>query len=105
MKKDLHPPYISTKVICNGCGTQWETNSTVKEIDVEICSQCHPYYTGKQKLVDVAGRVDKFKARQAAASSKQAERAQQASKQTRKQSGTGKSKPSQSKGASRQSKT
>ena len=67
MKKGLHPEYKVTKVTCNGCNTSFETHSTVDTITVEICSNCHPFYTGKQKLVDVAGRVDKFKARQAAA--------------------------------------
>lgn len=70
MKKDIHPDYIKTQVVCNGCGTSWEAHSTVKKIEVEICSACHPFFTGKQKLVDIAGRVDKFKARQAAASKK-----------------------------------
>jgi large subunit ribosomal protein L31 len=67
MKSGIHPEYMATKVKCNGCGTAFETHSTVPEITVEICSNCHPFYTGKQKLVDTAGRVDKFKARQAAA--------------------------------------
>jgi large subunit ribosomal protein L31 len=53
-----------TKVHCNSCDTKFETHSTVPEITVEICSNCHPFYTGKQKLIDTAGRVDKFKARQ-----------------------------------------
>lgn len=67
MKASIHPEYMATKVTCNGCKTTFETHSTVPEITVEICSNCHPFYTGKQKLVDTAGRVDKFKARQAAA--------------------------------------
>src|SRR3990167_10992646 len=67
MKKDIHPEYKKTLVHCNGCNTEFETHSTVDKITVEICSQCHPFYTGKQKLVDVAGRVDRFKAKQAAA--------------------------------------
>lgn len=67
MKSDLHPEYVLTKVKCNGCGNAFETHSTVPEITVEICSNCHPFYTGKQKLVDTAGRVDKFNARRAAA--------------------------------------
>lgn len=58
---------METTVHCNGCNTTFTTHSTVKEINVEICSNCHPFYTGKQKLVDTAGRVDRFKARQAAA--------------------------------------
>jgi large subunit ribosomal protein L31 len=68
MKTGIHPQYISTQVKCNGCGITFETHSTVAEITVEICSNCHPFYTGKQKLIDTAGRVDKFRARQQAAS-------------------------------------
>lgn len=67
MKSGIHPNYIPTKVNCNGCNTAFETRSTVPEITVEICSNCHPFYTGKQKLVDTAGRVDKFNARRDAA--------------------------------------
>lgn len=70
MKADIHPEYMTTKVHCNGCGTDFETRSTIPEIQVEICSNCHPFYTGKQKLVDTAGRVDKFNARRAAAQQK-----------------------------------
>ena len=70
MKQGIHPELKTTLVHCNGCGTEFETHSTVDKITVEICSQCHPFYTGKQKLVDVAGRVDRFKARQAAAADK-----------------------------------
>ncbi|MCL4387117.1 MAG: 50S ribosomal protein L31 [Patescibacteria group bacterium] len=62
MKKDIHPNYIKSTVKC-ACGNTWETMSTKPEINVEICSACHPYYTGKQKLVDTEGRVDKFMAR------------------------------------------
>jgi large subunit ribosomal protein L31 len=62
MKSAIHPEFIETKVHCNGCDTTFTTNSTVKEINVEICSVCHPFYTGKQKLVDTAGRVDRFNA-------------------------------------------
>jgi len=67
MKTGIHPEVFETTVHCNGCNTTFTTHSTVKEIDVEICSNCHPFYTGKQKLIDTAGRVDKFKARQAKA--------------------------------------
>ncbi len=60
MKKDIHPTYYSNaKVIC-ACGNNFSTGSTVKELHVEICSACHPYYTGKEKVVDSAGRVDRF---------------------------------------------
>lgn len=98
MKKDLHPDYVKTQVVCNGCGTSWETHSTVDKIEVEICSACHPFFTGKQKLVDVAGRVDKFKARQAAATAKADERNQATGKKTAQPGSTTKKKsPSKSK--------
>ena len=76
MKAGIHPEYIKTKVHCNGCDTTFETRSTVPEITVEICSNCHPFYTGKQKLVDTAGRVDKFNQRLAAAGKKKEEAAE-----------------------------
>jgi large subunit ribosomal protein L31 len=79
MKTAIHPEVFETTVHCNGCNTTFTTISTVKDINVEICSNCHPFYTGKQKLIDTAGRVDKFKARQAAAS-KTAEKAAKKSK-------------------------
>ena len=60
MKQGIHPKYQTTKVTC-ACGNVIETRSTVPEIHVEICSNCHPFYTGKQKLVDTAGRVERFK--------------------------------------------
>ncbi len=60
MKKDIHPKYDKSKVRC-GCGNTFETRSTVGEIHTEICSMCHPFYTGKQKYVDTAGRIEKFK--------------------------------------------
>jgi large subunit ribosomal protein L31 len=63
MKKDIHPSYNNNaKIIC-ACGNIIETGSTVDEIKTELCSKCHPFYTGKQKLVDSSGRVDKFKAK------------------------------------------
>ncbi|MCK4744727.1 50S ribosomal protein L31 [Candidatus Parcubacteria bacterium] len=66
MKKGIHPTYYeNAKIIC-ACGAIFHTGSTQKEIKIEICSQCHPFYTGKQKLVDTAGRVDKFKKKMAA---------------------------------------
>lgn len=68
MKAGLHPEIFETTVHCNSCNTTFTTHTTVKDIQVEICSNCHPFYTGKQKLIDTAGRVDKFKARQALAS-------------------------------------
>lgn len=59
MKSGIHPDYINTTVIC-GCGNTFQTRSTQKEIRVEICSACHPFYTGQQKLLDTAGRVERF---------------------------------------------
>ncbi|UCE59365.1 MAG: 50S ribosomal protein L31 [Phycisphaerales bacterium] len=59
MKKDIHPKYVDCTVKC-GCGASWETRSTVPEIKVEICSSCHPFFTGTQKMVDALGRVDRF---------------------------------------------
>ena len=67
MKDGIHPTYHTDSVVTCSCGNTFTTGSTVKEIQTEICSNCHPFYTGKQKLIDTAGRVDKFKARQAAA--------------------------------------
>ena len=60
MKKDIHPSFQKTLVHC-ACGNEFETYSTAKEIKVEICSQCHPLYTGQQKIVDTRGRVERFK--------------------------------------------
>ncbi len=60
MKKDLHPDYVESVIKC-ACGNEIKTRSTIDKITVEICSQCHPFFTGKQKLVDTAGRVEKFK--------------------------------------------
>lgn len=59
MKKKIHPPYRLAQVSC-ACGNTFETRTAVGDIRVEICSACHPFYTGKQKLVDTAGRVDKY---------------------------------------------
>lgn len=67
MKKDTHPTYHTDAVISCSCGAKFTTGSTVKEVKTELCSECHPFYTGNQKIVDTAGRVDKFKARQKAA--------------------------------------
>lgn len=61
MKKDIHPTYHDDAVITCACGEKYETGSTVKDIQIEICAACHPYYTGKQKYVDTTGRVDRFK--------------------------------------------
>lgn len=60
MKKDIHPAYGTTKVTC-ACGNTFETRSNKQEIRVDICSECHPFFTGSEKIVDSTGRVDKFK--------------------------------------------
>jgi large subunit ribosomal protein L31 len=60
MKEGIHPEYVECTVTC-ACGNTFKTRSTKKEIRVEICSQCHPFFTGKQKIVDTAGRVEKFR--------------------------------------------
>ena len=62
MKKDIHPKYGSTKIIC-ACGEIWETKSTRNDIKVGICAKCHPFFTGKQKFIDTAGRVERFRQR------------------------------------------
>lgn len=63
MKKDIHPKYFdSTKVKC-ACGNKFTVGSTKEDIEVEICSSCHPFYTGKEKIIDTAGRVERFKKR------------------------------------------
>ncbi|MHB9023239.1 MAG: 50S ribosomal protein L31 [Armatimonadota bacterium] len=60
MKAGIHPNYMKTTVTC-GCGNTFETRSTQKEMRVEICSACHPFYTGQQKILDTAGRVERFR--------------------------------------------
>ena len=62
MKPDIHPQYQEVNVHC-ACGEQWTGASTKKELRIEICSRCHPFFTGKQKLVDSAGRIDRFQQR------------------------------------------
>ncbi len=64
MKTGIHPEYVLTHVRCS-CGNEFTTRSTQSELHVEICSACHPFYTGKQKLVDTGGRVERFKRRAA----------------------------------------
>jgi large subunit ribosomal protein L31 len=64
MKQGIHPEYMMATVHCS-CGNTFQTRSTKPELRVEICSQCHPFYTGKQKLVDTGGRVERFQRRYA----------------------------------------
>lgn len=59
MKAEIHPDYFETAIRC-ACGNEIKTRATVKDLHVEICSACHPFYTGKQKLMDTAGRIEKF---------------------------------------------
>lgn len=67
MKKDIHPDYHEKAKVSCACGYEFETGSTQKEIKTELCSMCHPFYTGKQKLVDTARRVEKFQDKLSAA--------------------------------------
>jgi large subunit ribosomal protein L31 len=60
LKADIHPDYKEIEAVC-ACGEKFKTRSTAKEIHVDICSKCHPFFTGTQKIVDAEGRVDKFK--------------------------------------------
>ncbi|MDX1455871.1 MAG: 50S ribosomal protein L31 [Gammaproteobacteria bacterium] len=62
MKADIHPDYQAVKVVCS-CGNSFETKSTLgkEELTIEVCSECHPFYTGKQKMIDTGGRVDRFR--------------------------------------------
>ena len=62
MRQGIHPEYMAATVTCS-CGNTFTTRATVDSINVELCNQCHPFYTGKQKRVDVGGRVDRFKRR------------------------------------------
>jgi large subunit ribosomal protein L31 len=64
MKKEIHPDYFAKAEVTCACGATFTVGSTLKKIQVEICSACHPLFTGKQKVLDTAGRVDKFKKRQ-----------------------------------------
>lgn len=65
MKKDIHPPYFNEAKVTCACGNVFTVGSTLKEIKVEVCSNCHPFYTGKQKFFDAARRVEKFQERAA----------------------------------------
>jgi large subunit ribosomal protein L31 len=77
MKKDIHPAYHALTVSC-ACGNTFEMNSTSKVLKVEICSACHPFYTGKQKLVDSTGQVERFQARREAAAKMRASKTKKA---------------------------
>jgi len=65
MKKEIHPVYYSAAKVSCACGNKFTVGSTMPDIDIEICSACHPFFTGEEKLLDVGGRVERFKKRQA----------------------------------------
>ncbi len=78
MKKDIHPTYYTdAKVIC-ACGNTWTTGSTVKEMRTDVCSKCHPFFTGQQRIVDTAGQVERFENRVETAKKLQAEAVERA---------------------------
>lgn len=70
MKKETHPVYFADAKVTCACGRSFTVGSTQEKLEVEICSECHPFYTGNEKILDAAGRVEKFKARRAAATKK-----------------------------------
>jgi large subunit ribosomal protein L31 len=70
MKKEIHPAYFEKATVVCACGNTFTIGSTKEKIEVEICSACHPFYTGTEKVLDSAGRVEKFKSRRAAAQTK-----------------------------------
>ena len=74
MKKDIHPKYFNKADISCACGAKYDFGSTKEKIAVEICGNCHPFYTGAEKVMDTAGRVEKFKARKAAAGTKKTQK-------------------------------
>ena len=75
MKKGIHPRYVLAKVVCGTCGNTFMTGSTRPELHVEVCSKCHPFFTGKQQIVDTAGRVERFTRRYQKTADKAAEKA------------------------------
>ncbi len=91
VKPDIHPQYYEVEARC-ACGATWKTHSTKKELNLEICSSCHPFFTGRQKLIDTEGRVERFTKKygaqtvegrkQAAAARKKAKAAKEAPKET-----------------------
>jgi large subunit ribosomal protein L31 len=102
MKKGIHPKYVEATVVC-GCGNTFKTRATREKLVVEVCSACHPFYTGKQKFVDTAGRVEKFtskydwhdkKAAEVLKASEQKKKKEQAKKASAKKA-TAKSAPKQ----------
>jgi len=76
MKANIHPKTHETTIVCSTCGTNWPTRSTRQNLRVDICSHCHPFYTGEQRIVDTAGQVDRFMKRLQTTQSLQANTAQ-----------------------------
>lgn len=72
MKQGIHPKYNTDGIVCTTCGTRWKVGTTRANLRVEICSNCHPFYTGEQRIVDTAGQVDRFMKRLNAAQERQA---------------------------------
>lgn len=72
MKSDIHPKYNDKAKVTCSCGNEFEVGSTLPEIKVEICGKCHPFFTGNERIVDTAGRVERFKARASKATAKKA---------------------------------
>jgi large subunit ribosomal protein L31 len=66
MKEKIHPNYIVSTIVCS-CGNQWQTRSTRERVHLDVCSKCHPYFTGEARIVDTAGRVERFRMRAAKA--------------------------------------
>ncbi|NJM06565.1 50S ribosomal protein L31 [Candidatus Gracilibacteria bacterium] len=73
MKKGIHPKFHSDGVVCTTCGTNWKIGTTRQGLRVEICSNCHPFYTGEQRIVDTAGQVDRFMKRLSVSQNRQAD--------------------------------
>jgi len=86
MKTDIHPTYFTKAKAKCACGAVHELGATLESFELDICSKCHPFYTGKQKLVDTAGRVDKFKKRMIAFETRQAEEKERLGSKTKKES-------------------
>jgi large subunit ribosomal protein L31 len=73
VKKGIHPKVFETQIVCSTCGTNWPTTSTRDGLRVDVCSRCHPFYTGEQRIVDTAGQVDRFMRRLRSTQEQQAE--------------------------------
>ncbi len=86
MKTGIHPTYHAQITVTCSCGNSFETGSTAEKLAVEVCSACHPFYTGKQKIVDAQGRVDKFRQRQIESQSMKEAKASKAAKRSSKKS-------------------